>query len=80
MSGRGWAIGQLPADARESALDPHGTARKDAAMAELTGLLRDSPGGDRLAGWPDDMRILVRREKIDEGTPLSLFEQTSGCR
>jgi hypothetical protein len=26
------------------------------------------------------MRILVRREPIDEGTQLSLFEQTNGYR
>jgi hypothetical protein len=37
-------------------------------VAELTGLLRESAGGDRLAGRPVDMRILVPREKIDEGT------------
>jgi hypothetical protein len=74
------AIGQLPASTWEPALDPHGTARQDAAVAELTGLLRASAGGDRLDGWPADMRILVRREKIDEGTQLSLFEQHNGYR
>jgi hypothetical protein len=56
------AIGQLPANPRESALDPHGSARQDAAVTELTGSLRESAGGDRLAGWPADVRILVRRE------------------
>ena len=71
------AIGQLPASTWEPALDPHGKAREDAQVAELTGLLRESVGGDRLDGWPADMRILVRREKIDEGTQLSLFEQTT---
>lgn len=75
MTGARVAIGQLPANSRESALDPHGSARQDAAVAELTGLLRESAGGDRLAGWPADMRILVRREKIDEGTQLSLLTQ-----
>jgi len=74
------AIGQLPASTWEPALDPYGTARQDAAVAELTGLLRESAGGDRLDGWPADMRILVRREKIDEGTQLSLFEQHNGYR
>ncbi|KAA8946862.1 transposase, partial [Mycobacterium sp.] len=38
------------------------------------------PDGDRLAGWPADMRILVRREKIEEGRQLSLFEQINGYR
>ena len=74
------AIGQLPASTWEPALDPHGKAREDAQVAELTGLLRESVGGDRLDGWPADMRILVRREKIDEGTQLSLFEQSNGYR
>ena len=74
------AIGQLPASTWEPALDPHGKARQDAQVAELTGLLRESVGGDRLDGWPADMRILVRREKIDEGTQLSLFEQSNGYR
>ncbi|HZE15528.1 MAG TPA: transposase, partial [Mycobacterium sp.] len=44
------AIGQLPANTWEPALDPHGSAREDAQVAELTGLLRESAGGDRLHG------------------------------
>jgi hypothetical protein len=74
------AIGQLPASTWEPALDPHGKAREDAQVAELTGLLRESVGGDRLDGWPADMRILVRRERIEEGRQLSLFEQINGHR
>ena len=46
----------------------------------MTGLLRESAGGDRLDGWPKDMRILVRREKIEVGAQLSLFEQLNGFR
>jgi len=42
-------------------LDADGTARHDAQVAELTGLLRHSANGDRLAGWPADMRIPIRR-------------------
>lgn len=30
-------------------------------VAELTGLLREGPEGDRLASWPADMRIIARR-------------------
>ncbi|BBZ06393.1 hypothetical protein MDOR_05620 [Mycolicibacterium doricum] len=56
-----------------------GNARDDAAVAELTGLLREGADG-RLAGWPPDMRVLVRREKIEEGRQLSLFEQLNGYR
>jgi Transposase DDE domain group 1 len=51
-----------------------GKARDDAQVAELTGQLRHGVDGDRLAGWPADLRILVRREKIEHGTQLSLFE------
>jgi len=74
------AIGQMPAAGWEAALDPAGLARDDAQVAELTGLLRQGADGDRLAGWPTDMRILVRREEIEEGRQLSLFEQINGYR
>ena len=33
-----------------------------------------------LAGWPADMRIVVRRDKIEHGTQVSLFEQINGYR
>ncbi len=74
------AIAQMPAAGWQGALDAAGAAREDAQVAELTGLLREGPDGDRLAGWPTDMRILVRREKIDEGRQLSLVEQLGGYR
>ena len=74
------AIGQMPAAGWSPALDAHGGPREDAQVAELTGLLRESAGGDRLDGWPTDMRILVRRERIEAGTQLSLFEQLNGFR
>jgi len=74
------AIGQMPAAGWEAALDPAGLARDDAQVAELTGLLRQGADGDRLDGWPTDMRILVRREEIEEGRQLSLFEQINGYR
>lgn len=74
------AIGLMPAAGWEAALDPAGKARDDAQVAELTGLLREGADGDRLDGWPADMRILVRREKIEHATQLSLFEQINGYR
>jgi len=49
-------------------------------VAELTGLLREGADGDRLDGWPTGMRILARREEIEEGRQLSLFEQTNGTQ
>ena len=64
----------------DPALDADGTPRPDAQVAELTGLLRHSAGGDRLAGWPADMRILIRRENPHPGAQLSLFEQHEGKR
>jgi hypothetical protein len=74
------AISQMPDTGWEAALDPAGKARDDAQVAELTGLLRESAGGDRLKDWPADMRILVRREEIEEGAQLSLFEQENCYR
>jgi hypothetical protein len=39
----------------DGALDPA------AQVADLTGIIRHGPGGDRLASWPADMRVLARR-------------------
>jgi hypothetical protein len=71
---------RLPETARTPALDADGTPRTDAQVAELTGLLRHSAGGDRLAAWPAGMRILIRRENPHAGAQLSLFEQHEGKR
>lgn len=45
------AKARLPETAWTPALDAGGAPRPDAQVAELTGLLRHSAGGDRLAGW-----------------------------
>lgn len=74
------AIARMPADGWQPALDADGDPRQDAQVTELTGLLRESAGGDQLKSWPADMRILVRREQIEEGRQLSLFEQLGGYR
>jgi len=71
---------RLPGSAWTPALDADGAPRPDAQVAELTGLLRHSAGGDRLAGWPPDMRILIRRENPHPGAQLTLFEQHEGKR
>jgi hypothetical protein len=73
-------LSRLPEPAWAPALDADGTPRPDAQVAELTGLLRHSAGGDRLPGWPGDMRILIRRENPGPGAQLSLFEQHAGKR
>src|ERR1035441_3043197 len=71
---------KLPGSAWSAALEADGTPRPGAQVAELTGLLRHSAGGDRFAKWPPDMRILVRRENPHPGAQLSLFEQHEGKR
>jgi hypothetical protein len=79
------AISRLPGGIWEPALDADGHPRKDAHVAELTGLLRESVGADgqitdQLKGWPADLRVIVRREPIPVGMQVSLFEQHDGYR
>ena len=77
----GWSIGEperaaittLPATAWTPALAADGDVRDKAEVAELTGLLT-------LAGWPQDMRVIVRRERPHPGAQLSLFEERDGWR
>jgi dihydrofolate reductase len=77
----GWSIGEaeraaittLPATAWTPALAADGGVREKAEVAELTGLLT-------LAGWPQDMRVIVRRERPHPGAQLSLFEHRDGRR
>ena len=71
---------RLPESGWTPALDADGAARPDAQVAELTGLLRHSTGGDTLTGWPADMRIIIRRENPHPGAQLTLFEQHEGKR
>jgi len=53
---------------------------EEAHVTELTGLLREGPHGDQLAGWPKAMRVLARRERPHPGAQLSLFEAGDGWR
>src|SRR5260221_3832702 len=46
---------------------------EEAHVTELTPLLREGPGGDRLAAWPEKMLILARREPPHPCAQLSLF-------
>ncbi|MGH8571453.1 MAG: IS1380 family transposase [Gammaproteobacteria bacterium] len=52
----------------EGKIDPH------AQVAEVTGLLREGPGGDRLDKWPTDMRVLARRVERAPGEQAPLDE------
>jgi hypothetical protein len=77
----GWSIGHseraaitaLPASAWSPAINADAQVRAGADVAELTGLLH-------LAGWPDGMRVIVRRERPHPGAQLSLFEEHDGWR
>jgi len=40
---------------------------EEAHVTELTGLLREGPSGDQLAGWPTAMKIFARRERPHPG-------------
>jgi len=53
---------------------------EEACVTELTGLLRQGPGGDQLEGWPASMRVFARRERPHPGAQLSLFEADDGWR
>jgi Transposase DDE domain group 1 len=53
---------------------------EEAHVTELTGLLREGPSGDLLAGWPATMRLFARRERPHPGARLSLFEHEDGYR
>jgi hypothetical protein len=53
---------------------------EEAHVAELTGLLRQGPGGDQLKAWPKTMRVFARRERPHPGAQLSLLEAEDGWR
>ena len=76
------AIGLVPTSAWDAVLNGEGQPREldEAALVELTALLRQGPHGDQLANWPADMRIICRREKPHPGAQLSLFETSDGWR
>lgn len=54
-------IAAVPDDASGPGLSADGAVEPDAQVVDLTGLLRHSPGGDLLASWPADLRVIARR-------------------
>jgi hypothetical protein len=72
----------VPETLWQNVINTDGSARdlKDAGVVELTGLMRESVGGDVLKTWPSDMRVIVRRERPHAGAQLSLFEEADGWR
>jgi hypothetical protein len=69
------AILALPARAWTPAVEADGTVRVGADVAELTGLLPDLAA----AGWPQGMRVIVRRERPHPGAQLT-FTDLDGWR
>ena len=63
---------QIPEWVWLPALNADGEARDGADLAELTGLLD-------LTGWPDGMRVIVRRERPHPGAQLR-FDDVDGYR
>lgn len=70
------AIKQVPKKAWTPALDADGEVREGGDVTEITGLLDP----ELLAGWPEQMRVIVRRERPHPGAQLSLFEEADGWR
>ncbi|WP_405061457.1 IS1380 family transposase [Kribbella sp. NBC_01505] len=70
------AIDALPKAAWTPAIEADGSVRDGADVAEITGFLN----GLTAAGWPDRMRVIVRRERPHPGAQLSLFDQRDGLR
>jgi Transposase DDE domain group 1 len=56
------------------ALDAHGNPDPNAAVAELTGILRHGPDGDRMSSWPKDVRVIARRVPRPPGEQAKLGE------
>jgi Transposase DDE domain group 1 len=67
------AISRVPKRAWTPALTADGEIREHAEVAEVTGLLD-------LTGWPEGMRVIVRRERPHPEAQLSLFEAHDGYR
>ena len=57
-----------------AAVHTDGEVDPAAQVAKLTGIMRHAPGGDRLASWPTDMRVLARRTPRPLGKPAKLGE------
>ena len=76
----GWPVDARTRDAIErtspgdwaAALTTTGQADEHAQVIELTGLLRAGPGGDQLASWPTDLRVIARRTPRAPGEQATL--------
>jgi hypothetical protein len=66
------AVDRIPKHVWTPAYDADGEVREGAWVAELTGMLD-------LTGWPDDMRLIVRKERPHPGAQLR-FTDIDGLR
>jgi hypothetical protein len=57
-----------------TALGADGKADPDAHVVDLTGILRHEPDGDRMSGWPKDVRVIARRVPRPAGEQAKLGE------
>jgi hypothetical protein len=53
---------------------------EEAHVTELTRLLREGPGGDRLKAWPKSMRVFARRERPHPGAQPTPVRDRDGWR
>ena len=67
-------IDQLRESDWGTAVDTEGDPDPAAQVADLTGILRHGPHGDRLASWPGDMRLIARRTPRPANKPAKLGE------
>ncbi|MGH8917545.1 MAG: hypothetical protein ACRD0H_04265 [Actinomycetes bacterium] len=70
-------IGELGESGWGSALDTDGAPDPEAQVADLTGTPRAGPGGDRLATWPTDLRVIARCVPRPAGKHATLGEDAN---
>ena len=72
------ALGELPETGWVEALNADGKVDPKAQVADLTGILRHGPDGDRMEGWPPDQRVIVRRTPDPRANPPSWANTPTG--
>lgn len=71
------AIEATTDDEWSPALTATGAADQKADVTDLTGRLRHSHPGDKLEGWPTDLRILARRTQREAGEQAELGQDAN---
>ena len=68
------ALARVRAQDWTCGLRADGRVETDAQVVDLTGILREGPAGDELAGWPPDLRVIARRTPRADGEQAELGE------